>query len=739
MTYTAFPFVILREFDDSGRLLSGGYIKFFVSGTTTPKEVFATSTGSISLGSIVQLSASGTATIFLGDGAYDIVITDSNHVQIGRVDGYVGSGIDDFSTSYTKTFNTYGDLRSSSVEYSIVSVGGRTTVGDGGQGIFYRVPGSISSDDGGVILVTLAGVRYKRICSSIDPSYYGVKYQDMVDQGSLLTQVIYKAQSLKLPILINDLICILSTITIPSGVEVIFNVGGKLWSNQNTLVTFEEGSILKGIDNCFTGIKTSLPLTIKNLISYYAFDTDLVNLTVALESNINGTVVIDKDITITDSSLLIPNTNTLTFENDSIITLDATVGSTSTLSISCKNLFNPNYNRIFNISSNWIFFGIMDFGKRFIAPEEFGYTEYASTLIPLLSGNVILLKAREYNDSTTTIGQNFTVSNLNIKGVNRNSVININSNISGTNLNVSDGGIKPLSTFSYTNVVLKNVVHYDFEATYTNLIAENCSLPFEKLVVTNSNMSQVVDINADFHGVGRTWYVGKPTLIEPHLTEAYIDDIKPAQLLSTDSNGKVYGTNVTNYYNVVSDSNGLLTGTLKPFIRSRVVTVPHSEKGNFTVIRLLHNYWFTELPIQHNSLIKLGDTLSMIGHCTADSIRFSLGIFVRNGNVMKCLARTAFIDTVASGSYTVYKEPIATLYSTYTLDSSNRYYIGVYTYTDGAVDLTWVTVFQPNALPQTIMEGACRGFSNESPDPGSEVTLSNGFMQYIHHEWCPVG
>jgi len=58
--YSPMPFVILREFDDSGELLALGTVETYEAGSSTPLATFSDSTGTPNTNPVV-LDASGSA------------------------------------------------------------------------------------------------------------------------------------------------------------------------------------------------------------------------------------------------------------------------------------------------------------------------------------------------------------------------------------------------------------------------------------------------------------------------------------------------------------------------------------------------------------------------------------------------------------------------------------------------------------------------------------------------------
>jgi len=74
------------------RPLVGGKVYFYEAGTTTPKDTYTSSTGLVANTNPVILNARGEADIWLGGGAYKMLVTDENDVaQGGAVDGIQGT------------------------------------------------------------------------------------------------------------------------------------------------------------------------------------------------------------------------------------------------------------------------------------------------------------------------------------------------------------------------------------------------------------------------------------------------------------------------------------------------------------------------------------------------------------------------------------------------------------------------------------------------------------------------
>jgi len=153
MNLSLMPDYIYQQFAANGKMLSGGTIYFYQSGTFTPQSVFADAAGTTPLGTSVTLSASGTAVIFLGPGAYRIWIKDANGVQVAPwVDGILGSAGSGLigSNATFGVYRLYADVRALTVGPDFVYVSGGTAEGDGGAPAWVRADGRRRRDpDGG--------------------------------------------------------------------------------------------------------------------------------------------------------------------------------------------------------------------------------------------------------------------------------------------------------------------------------------------------------------------------------------------------------------------------------------------------------------------------------------------------------------------------------------------------------------------------------------------------------------
>lgn len=84
------PYVFWQEFDNDGEPLAGGKVYTYAAGTITNKVTYTDADETAQNTNPIILDASGRANIWLDEGAYKFVITDSNDVVIKEVDDFAG-------------------------------------------------------------------------------------------------------------------------------------------------------------------------------------------------------------------------------------------------------------------------------------------------------------------------------------------------------------------------------------------------------------------------------------------------------------------------------------------------------------------------------------------------------------------------------------------------------------------------------------------------------------------------
>lgn len=105
LPYALMPVPRQQFCDGDGVPYAGGVLYFYTAGTSTPKAVYSTADGSVSLGTSVTLDADGYAVaIYLAPGGYKVILTDSGGVTLWTQDGVedtVGTFMDELGEAWT--------------------------------------------------------------------------------------------------------------------------------------------------------------------------------------------------------------------------------------------------------------------------------------------------------------------------------------------------------------------------------------------------------------------------------------------------------------------------------------------------------------------------------------------------------------------------------------------------------------------------------------------------------------
>lgn len=107
------PYISGQYFDSNGDPLNGGKIYAYEAGTTTPKDTFTEQDGNTANANPVILDSAGKADIWLGEGAYKFVITDSADNTIQTIDNVVAVE----STAYVADVNSVSTNTNITVDY----------------------------------------------------------------------------------------------------------------------------------------------------------------------------------------------------------------------------------------------------------------------------------------------------------------------------------------------------------------------------------------------------------------------------------------------------------------------------------------------------------------------------------------------------------------------------------------------------------------------------------------------
>jgi len=94
LPYALMPVCRQQFLDGNGEPYAGGTLYFYVAGTSTPKEVYATADGATSLGTSLVLDADGYAeAIYLAPGGYKVALYDADAAQVWEQDGVEDIGL----------------------------------------------------------------------------------------------------------------------------------------------------------------------------------------------------------------------------------------------------------------------------------------------------------------------------------------------------------------------------------------------------------------------------------------------------------------------------------------------------------------------------------------------------------------------------------------------------------------------------------------------------------------------
>jgi hypothetical protein len=514
------PNYILREFGNDGKLLSGGLIYFYESGTFVPKAVYSDATEATELTNPVVLDASGSADIWLGAGAYRVSVCDRNNVPVrayidGVTAGGSSGGSSPGSTLGTAYVMLYNDLRALTDIPDMVYVAGNSAEGDGGQGTFQLIPGSSLIDDSGIILTSGAGSNvYKRVFdAAINPQWYGVRYGINSDQTYAWNKATAASALYGFPLEVSGTVYLNQNTTVPAWASVNALAKGAFNSTLGVTMTFTADSRFDAIGVTF--LDTVQPIfgarvTEYTPVSWFGGSTEDTHVTKWLASGTLSTLLLDKQVNIALNS--ISTVSKFQQANTGFINFST---STPSLTISLPNILDTyTTSQIFTIPGVVAITSI-SFGSKYAYPEWFGAKGDGSTndtaafALATQSGNVWLSNSRTYSLTTAVTGMPLTTT------------------LSGT------GTLALASTviLTTTNLVINDikVVKTGNWCTVTNLTATNAKFD-NTFTATSVNIS----------GCTYTNDTRNPTSAgAPALYNGYFPLIQNAGSLRTDSYGKV--------------------------------------------------------------------------------------------------------------------------------------------------------------------------------------------------------
>lgn len=256
-------FVPAQWFTQAGdAALSGGVLKFYAVGTSTPKDVFADYMRATSIGSVITLDAGGRATIFL-DGLYRVALYDADDVLVsGPIDG-IGGGSTSGEGS-TLFVSLYDDLRALDGDDARAEVlEGRLANGDGGAGLFVWDALETAADDDGTILTpaTLpASGRWVRVRDpgALDPRWYGCTVDGTTDDAAAFAAALAASAALGSPVVLaGGTLRMASTIAATVGASLHIIPGAALTGGSGVVLGMPTGCKFEGADDCFAGDLTA--------------------------------------------------------------------------------------------------------------------------------------------------------------------------------------------------------------------------------------------------------------------------------------------------------------------------------------------------------------------------------------------------------------------------------------------------------------------------------------------------
>jgi hypothetical protein len=314
--------------------LSGGVLKFYAVGTSTPKDVFADYLRTTSIGSEITLDAGGRATIFL-DGLYRVALYNSlDELVSGPIDG-IGGGSTSGEGS-TLFVSLYDDLRALDGDDARAAVvEGRTSNGDGGAGLFVWDALETADDDGGTILAPLtlpASGRWVRVRDpgSLSPRWYGVTADGTTDDRDAMGTALAASIALGAPVVLESgLVRLGASLPVSSGASIRVLPGAGFTGAPGVVLGLPSGTKFEGCDDCFRGDLTASfgALVSDPSPSWWDRASEDDQITLALASvTANGTrIVIDRAYTI-GTAIVMAAEPILSFSRDGRIVWNSGTG-----------------------------------------------------------------------------------------------------------------------------------------------------------------------------------------------------------------------------------------------------------------------------------------------------------------------------------------------------------------------------------------------------------------------------
>lgn len=554
------PWVPSQYFDTAGRPLSGGRIYTYQSGTNTPKATFATADGSVVNTNPVILDASGRGLIFPGVGAYRIAIHDRHDILVEPpVDGVVAPPLnaaagENVETSDVVVVKTYADLRALQGAYHAVYVAGRTTPGDGGQGLFYLDHAETHGDDDGISLVTGAGLYYLRSLDGyVDPQWYGVVYGSVSGQDVAFDNARAASATYRLPVFVDGIVYLASGITFGVGQSIECSPYGRFASGFSIQLLFPSGSYFRGTGVCFSAyvipVFSRLAVDHSEIkLSWFSDPDPVAKWAKFVDSAPVGTrLVVDIDISV-NGDIVIPADRVFTPAGGIVYV----TGSNRAISIPSFDI--PGYTQAIDISGATV--ASVDM-PGMIRPEWLGavgdgIVDDSKALAACFLAGQVELDSKTYLQDTTYGG----VNEVSIYGLD-NAIWKLGANVTFPSLNLTDIQVSAAQARSIntTDIVLRDtVVDISVSLNTTNIYAADSSFAFGAATINGSKT---------YSNVANT-----------SLAQPYHEYVNKPKINDTLLAGVTKIENQVSGYAMTVDGSQTIISTDRPLIRTAIESFP---------------------------------------------------------------------------------------------------------------------------------------------------------------------
>lgn len=322
--------ILTRWFSSAGdAALAGGQLRFWESGTSTLKTIYADPERTIPAPNPLPLSAGGAATFFLGPGAYRVGLYTAAGVQVeSPVDGVTADGGFGIPLDGSiPVLETYADLRAldgSTGRAAVVL--GRLAPDDGGAGLFAWSSGlSVVDNDGTILSPTTNPISGRWLRSSmahIDPRWFGAAINGTTNDSAALSAALSASAFHGLPVSVHGgALRLASSVATVASAALEVAPGASLTATSSVIVlSVGVGHLatFRGVPRCFGGdLSVSFGTTADAVadVAWWDRTTDDARLAAAIASQESyGGRVIVRDLLSMGLNLETPESVVVQFE-----------------------------------------------------------------------------------------------------------------------------------------------------------------------------------------------------------------------------------------------------------------------------------------------------------------------------------------------------------------------------------------------------------------------------------------